>query len=86
MAKVRSYNENGKVVRPLFIFLLSTTNLEALSIKVWEVDEHILNFLEHKFSIIPNYLFSIFSLDIEGAEFAVLKTVPWDKVDIQVKY
>ena len=24
------------------------------------------------------------SLDIEGAEFAVLKTVPWDKVDIQV--
>ena len=26
----------------------------------------------------------IFSLDIEGAEFAVLKTVPWEKVDIQV--
>ena len=23
-------------------------------------------------------------LDIEGAELAVLKTVPWDKVDIQV--
>jgi hypothetical protein len=26
-----------------------------------------------------------FSLDIEGAEFPVLKTIPWDKVDIQVK-
>jgi len=25
-----------------------------------------------------------FSLDIEGAEFAVLKTIPWDLVDIQV--
>ena len=24
------------------------------------------------------------SLDIEGAEFGVLKTVPWDKVDIEV--
>ena len=24
------------------------------------------------------------SLDLEGAEFAVLKTIPWDKVDIQV--
>ena len=23
-------------------------------------------------------------LDIEGAEFAVLKTIPWNKVDIQV--
>ena len=26
------------------------------------------------------------SLDIEGAEFEVLKTIPWDKVDIQVCY
>ena len=26
----------------------------------------------------------ISSLDIEGAEFKVLKTVPWDKVDIEV--
>ena len=26
----------------------------------------------------------MFSLDIEGAEFGVLKTVPWDKVDIEV--
>ena len=25
-----------------------------------------------------------FSLDLEGAEFAVLKTIPWDKVHIQV--
>jgi len=25
-----------------------------------------------------------FSLDVEGAEFAILKTIPWDKVDIQV--
>ena len=24
------------------------------------------------------------SLDIEGAEFEVLKTIPWDKVDIEV--
>jgi hypothetical protein len=26
----------------------------------------------------------LFSLDIEGAEFQVLKTLPWDKVDIKV--
>ena len=26
----------------------------------------------------------LFSLDIEGAEFEVLKSVPWDKVDIEV--
>jgi hypothetical protein len=26
-----------------------------------------------------------FSLDIEGAEFPVLQTIPWDKVDIQVQ-
>lgn len=26
----------------------------------------------------------LFSLDIEGAELQVLKTVPWDKVDIKV--
>ena len=32
------------------------------------------------------YDFFIYSLDIEGAEYAVLKTIPWDKVDIQVKY
>lgn len=25
-----------------------------------------------------------FSLDVEGAEFTVLKTIPWDKVDIKV--
>ena len=25
-----------------------------------------------------------FSLDIEGAELAVLKTLPWDKVDIEL--
>jgi len=27
---------------------------------------------------------NLLSLDIEGAEFAVLKTIPWDKVDIEV--
>ena len=27
-----------------------------------------------------------FSLDIEGAELPVLKTVPWDKVDIRCSY
>ena len=26
----------------------------------------------------------LFSLDIEGAEFLVLQTIPWDKVDIEV--
>ena len=26
----------------------------------------------------------LFSLDIEGAEYEVLKTIPWDKVDIEV--
>ena len=26
-----------------------------------------------------------FSLDIEGAEYPVLQTIPWDKVDIQVQ-
>ncbi len=25
-----------------------------------------------------------FSLDVEGAELAILLTIPWDKVDIQV--
>ena len=29
-------------------------------------------------------IYFFFSLDIEGAEFEVLKTVPWDKVDIEV--
>ena len=29
-------------------------------------------------------VYRLFSLDIEGAEFGVLKTVPWDKVDIEV--
>jgi len=24
-----------------------------------------------------------FSLDVEGAELAILKTIPWDKVDIK---
>jgi len=27
---------------------------------------------------------TFFSLDIEGGEFQVLKTIPWDLVDIQV--
>ena len=30
------------------------------------------------------YTYRLFSLDIEGAEFGVLKTVPLDKVDIEV--
>ena len=30
-----------------------------------------------------NIFYICFSLDIEGAEYEVLKTVPWDKVDIQ---
>ena len=25
-----------------------------------------------------------FSLDVEGAEFSILKTIPWNKVDIKV--
>ncbi len=29
-------------------------------------------------------LTTYFSLDVEGAEFAILRTIPWDKVDIQV--
>jgi len=31
-----------------------------------------------------NPVIDLFSLDIEGAELQVLKTVPWDKVNIQV--
>ena len=27
-----------------------------------------------------------FSLDVEGAELPILKTIPWDKVDIKVAY
>ena len=27
-----------------------------------------------------------FSLDVEGAEFPILQTIPWDKVDIQVSH
>ena len=30
------------------------------------------------------FTLSYLSLDIEGGEFGVLKTVPWDKVDIEV--
>ena len=30
------------------------------------------------------YTQCLFSLDIEGAEFGVLKTIPWQKVDIEV--
>jgi len=33
---------------------------------------------------IGNRTVNYFSLDIEGAEFAVLQTIPWDKVDIEV--
>jgi predicted metallopeptidase len=33
---------------------------------------------------VGNPTVDLFSLDIEGAEFQVLKTVPWDKVDIKV--
>ena len=25
-----------------------------------------------------------FSLDVEGAEFSILKTIPWDQIDIKV--
>ena len=34
---------------------------------------------------IGNPSIDYFSLDIEGAELAVLKTIPWEKVDIKVK-
>ena len=27
-----------------------------------------------------------FSLDVEGAELPILKTIPWDKVEIKVMY
>ena len=33
---------------------------------------------------IGNPRVDLFSLDIEGAEFQVLQTIPWDKVDIRV--
>ena len=35
-------------------------------------------------SAIDNPTVDYFSLDIEGAELDVLKTIPWDKVDIKV--
>ena len=31
-----------------------------------------------------NITVNYFSLDIEGAEFLVLQTIPWDRVDIEV--
>ena len=34
---------------------------------------------------IGNPRIDYFSLDIEGAELAVLKAIPWEKVDIKVK-
>ena len=34
---------------------------------------------------IGNPKIDYFSLDIEGAELAVLNTIPWEKVDIKVK-
>lgn len=33
---------------------------------------------------LDNPTVNFLSLDIEGAEFEVLKTIPWDKVDIEV--
>ena len=33
---------------------------------------------------VGNPVVDYFSLDIEGAELPVLKTIPWDKVDIRV--
>ena len=35
-------------------------------------------------SAVGNPVVDYFSLDIEGAELAVLKTIPWDKVDIKI--
>ena len=37
-------------------------------------------------SAIGNPSVDYFSLDIEGVELDVLKTIPWDKVDIKVSY
>ena len=39
--------------------------------------------LVHDRHFIGKHMFC-FSLDVEGAEFAILLTIPWDKVDIQV--
>ena len=36
------------------------------------------------FQAAGNPTVNLLILDIEGAEFAVLKTIPWNKVDIQV--
>ena len=37
-------------------------------------------------SAIGNPSVDYFSLDIEGVELDVLKTIPWEKVDIKVNY
>ena len=33
---------------------------------------------------LDNPIVDYFSLDVEGAELGILKTIPWDKVDIRV--
>ena len=62
----------GQQCFPLFSFIKAldspTVNLLRWSIVIWN------------FALLLRYL----SLDIEGGEFGVLKTVPWDKVDIEV--
>ena len=40
--------------------------------------------LYHLLLALDNPRVDFLSLDIEGAELAVLKTIPWDKVDIEV--
>ena len=34
---------------------------------------------------VGNPVVDYFSLDVEGAELPILKTIPWDKVDIKVR-
>ena len=41
--------------------------------------------LTYILNAIGNPKIDYFSLDIEGAELAVLKTIPWEKVDIKVR-
>ena len=41
--------------------------------------------LQSVLSALDNPIIDYFSLDVEGAEMGILKSIPWDKVDIKVR-
>ena len=67
---------------PLYSLILATGNRTINYLRYQKLKHcKVIQFLPQKQETIKIH----FSLDIEGAEFLVLKTIPWDKVDIEVR-